>query len=191
MMTDKVPDLRPVATLIAKGDPPPQWLVDGLEFFITNPDPGPANAIEVIERMQKATDLLLRYLPGFDQLPRGWHVLDVPEAVEVLSQIKFALTLNRPKAKPKTGRPPNIWRQNCAAVVLEAWKQCHGKAEPHSQKLRDACEEYWKAWGGKPLGKTGTPENWRKIIEKAAAMKWPDIEPVFVVFQQMQQELVG
>ena len=176
------PDLRPVAKLIAKGDPP-QWLVQVLTDFITNPEPASKDAIAVIERMRKATDLLLRYVPGFDDNPR-WRVLDVPEALAVLSKIKLALG---PKPKSKIGKPANIWRQNCAAIVLEAWKQCRGKAEPYSYQLWEACEEYWKAWGGEPLGERGTPENWKKIVEKAAAKKWPDIEPVFIAAQRAQQ----
>jgi hypothetical protein len=179
--------LHHVARLIAKGDPP-EWLIDVLSHFVTNLYPDhDAAGVEIIERMTKATDVLLRYVPGFDHLPRGWQVLDVPEAMAVLSRIKFALTLNRPKPKPPRHRPTNIWRQNCAAIVLEAWKQCHGRPEPHASQLREACEEYWRAWGGEPLSEKGTPENWRRFIEKAAAKKWFDIEPVFLALRQAQR----
>jgi hypothetical protein len=180
MTADQEKALRHVATLIAKGDPP-QWLVDGLKHFAINPAPAPKEAVEVIERMRKATDVLLRYVPLFEHLDWGLRVLDVPKTMAVLSQLKH--WLDRAKAKPKTGRPASFEREICAQVVLEAWKQCRGKTEPHSQQLREACEEYWKAWKGKPVGKAGDVENWRRTIERADAKKVTIFEKVFVALR--------
>ena len=179
----EIPSLHHVAKLIAKGDPP-QWLVDALEFLISSPEPATKEAVKEIERMRIATDLLLRLVPQKFDDP-GWYIIDVPKTLAVLSDLKHWLDLA--KAKPKTGRPASIEREFCAQVILEAWKQCRGKVQPHSQQLREACEEYWKAWKGKPVGKAGDVENWRRTIERASTKKFPWAEPVFVALKEAQR----
>ena len=53
----------------------------------------------------------------------------------------------------------------CAEVIVEAWKLIHGKAEPRSEKVYEACEEYWQACGGP----ASDLNNWRRHVEKASA----------------------
>ena len=41
----------------------------------------------------------------------------------------------------------HVERQVCAAIVVEAWTLIHGKAQPRSDWLYRACNEYWQACG--------------------------------------------
>lgn len=157
--------MKHLASIIAKGDPP-DWLVRGLERLAIRPDlttKERQDYQDIVERMRKATDTLLDNLPIFFGVPWGARCPpDVTRALAALPGVKRAL--DPAKGKPKTGRPSNVQREMCAAVVLEAWKLCHGKAEPRSLKLEQACEEYWQAWGRKP---TGDPESRRRVINRA------------------------
>src|SRR5262249_190387 len=65
--------------------------------------------------------------------------------------------------KKGVGRRADVQREVCAAVVLEGWKIIHGKAEPHSNDLRQACSDYWQACGASPDDR----DNWRRHIERA------------------------
>ena len=38
---------------------------------------------------------------------------------------------------------PNIGRAMCAAAIVGAWTLVHGKAQPRSERLLEACNMYW------------------------------------------------
>jgi hypothetical protein len=60
---------------------------------------------------------------------------------------------------------PNISREVCAAVIVEAWRRFHGSVEP-SRKLYAACRMYWGVCGG-----LDEPD-WRRPVEQAIAGSW-------------------
>jgi hypothetical protein len=129
--------MKHVASIIAKGEPP-EWLIQGLEHFTVGPDqPGARQRTQkVIEHMRKATDTLMRWLPLYVCVQPGFRP---PKAVADVFPLLPALKRELDRAapiKPKTGRPPDINREICAGVVLEAWKLIRGKAEPRSLKLK-------------------------------------------------------
>ena len=56
----------------------------------------------------------------------------------------------------------HVERQVCAAIVVEAWTLIHGKAQPRSDWLYRACNEYWQACGHEYRS-----EGWRRDVEDA------------------------
>jgi hypothetical protein len=150
-----------VAGIIAKGDPP-EWLQQGLAQF-SDIGAEPADEYQyAIERMAKATDELLMFLPAYKNLPYG---LEGNSVVATLLQELLWLKGSLARiSKPPRHRPPDIRREICAAVIIEASKLLHGKVEPRSIKLAQACADYWQAC----TGKESDPENWRRQIERAA-----------------------
>jgi hypothetical protein len=40
-------------------------------------------------------------------------------------------------------------------------------SKPCSAKLEEACNAYWRACGGEPIGETEDIENWRRPAEQA------------------------
>jgi len=115
-----------VAHTIAKGDPP-EWLVLALANFqdlvggeITSEEDRRYG--QITEQIHDATGKLITWLPAFMHMP---SVIKPPDevhiALEVLPKIKayLARAMNQP---PRKGGPrPNIERQVCAAIVVEAW----------------------------------------------------------------------
>ena len=57
------------------------------------------------------------------------------------------------------GRPREIGRHLCAKVCSDIWTRCHGKAQPWSTKLHDACQAYWIACDG-----SADNISWRNIL---------------------------
>jgi hypothetical protein len=155
------PAFAGIATIIAKGNPP-EWLVRGLEHFSacdelsrTTPEHQ-----KTFHQMQEAADTLLRWLPIFRHLPFGLGCPDdVTLVLDALPRIKTQL--DRLVEKP-VGRPPDARRKVCAGVIVESWRLIHGKAEPYSLQLQQACKEYWQACGGEEIGETDDLENWRR-----------------------------
>jgi hypothetical protein len=69
----------------------------------------------------------------------------------------------------KRGAPKRPGRVTCALIVIEAWAFARGNPPgANNAKAREACEDYWRAYGGPPIGK-GDPGNWRKTIKDALA----------------------
>ena len=115
-----------VASTIAKGDPP-ECLVLALANFqdfvggeITSEED--RRYTQITEQMHDAAGKLILWLPAFMQMPTVIKPPDeVHTALEVLPKIKeyLARAMNQP---PRKGGPrPNIERQVCAAIVVEAW----------------------------------------------------------------------
>jgi hypothetical protein len=170
-----------VAEIIAKG-PPPEWLVPALKDYSRAIASGfqvtPALYREYkkrIARMQEAVDTLLKGLPKFYELPGEWaydelmgeELWDLKTYFDGLSRI------------PKSGRRPHFGRALCADLVVSYYKRIHGKASPRSEKLYDACEQYWRACGGEPSGDT---ENWRRMVKEAADRDEPFLLHHMLVF---------
>ena len=74
-----------------------------------------------------------------------------------------------PSISEKGGAPKKPGRVTCALIVIEAWTFTHGRPPgANNAKAQEACEDYWRAYGGPPIGK-GDPGNWRKTIKDALA----------------------
>jgi hypothetical protein len=161
----------PVARIIA--DPPPEWLMVGLEHFSGFVGGGRSTSDEdkrstkIFGRMHDAADLLIKYLPLYSSMPSGLSIPDdVIIALDVLPRIKkdLARVVNR---KPRGGgQRPNVRRQFCAAVVVEACKLLHEKMPPKETLIANACNEYWQACGGEYRG-DDYAEAWRRDVEQA------------------------
>jgi hypothetical protein len=167
-------------------DPAPEWLVEGLEFFRefigSSMDATRQDLVQtkdVLDQIVRASDVLLRYLPRFKNLPLGWQCPQhIQTALDVLPLVRRhvakAAQLEVFEARP--GPPPKVPREVCAAVVMEAWKLVHGRAEPHSVPYQYACNAYWLACGGESVG------DWRRDAEKAAE-GWPMARDVMEVYK--------
>ena len=184
LQRDPDPKFAGVARSIAQGDAP-KWLVVGLTYFspgIGSDDTPDVDINTVVEQMQGATDTLTKCLPIFGG---GAFGLPCPEevaiALHVLPRIKEDLDQ---LAVKRMGRPPNAERDMCAAVVATAWKLLHGKVEPQSLRLQEACGEYWQACGGKQIGEWDLAENWRRPIERAATADYSWVEDFLVAVQK-------
>ena len=172
------PQLVEVARGITKGKPPPDWLLWGLEYFngFIGKEIDPQHrkvGSRVFQQMDKAASVLLRWLPVYKYSAFG---IKCPNEVDVilnaLPHLRRDLErLNRPRP---AHRSSNVQREICAAVIAEAWKILHGKIEPRSDQLQQACADYWLACGGKQIGETNDRENWRRPIERALGTdhKW-------------------
>jgi hypothetical protein len=156
-----------VACTIAEGRPP-EWLVlalkDAREVVGSGMHITPEVYREYKKRCtecRKAVKTLMALLPLFDKAP----ILTGFE--ESLPGLKD--WLDKLSQKP-AGRRPHFGRELCADLICFYWKLVHGKAKPRSDKLYHACEEYWRICGGEP---SGDIENWRRMVEAAAARPDP------------------
>jgi len=149
-----------VARLITQE--PPQWLPLSLQHFRL----GPIGDYDwLTKKMIDAVDVLLRYLPAFEYIgPLTGEVKEVRVVMARLPGIKRDL---EQALRKKDGRPLDIPKQFCAAVVLEASTLAHGSAQPHSLKFKEACAAYWAACGGEPFNDV---ESWRWPIQNALKM---------------------
>jgi len=172
MKADAKPTFADVAKLIAKGSPP-EWLVEGLDFFSGFIGSDPISTTrrkeleEIIVRMRDAADYLTKHLPLFTHLSLGLRCPDdVAVALTVLPKIKKRLA-HAILPRRGGGRHPSDERKLCAAVVVEAWGVVHGKPEPESPKLWTACNEYWQACGRAYRG--SDVDTWRSDCRAALA----------------------
>jgi hypothetical protein len=158
-----------VARSIAKGDPP-EWLLLALEHFSDGIGVDHTSDLDkrfdtIIERIQDGAHVLMTWLPIWEHLPYGMKCpKDVAVVLDALPRIKK--DLDRLDRK-QIGRRPKVQLEICAAVVVEAWKLLHGRAKPRSLQLQQACSDYWRACGGKQVGETDDPENWRRSIKRS------------------------
>jgi hypothetical protein len=162
-----------VAEIIAKG-PPPEWLVPVLEHFSAGMTIEGDNRHfkAVIEQVETATDTLMKWLPMWGHMP--WGSLKSPHYIQVIRAFlpELKKNLQRLNTKQGPGRKPDISREVCAAVVVEAWRRIHGEVKPRSQELYEACRMYWDACDGKPIGEINDIENWRWSVKHALAQDY-------------------
>jgi hypothetical protein len=196
MLNNAQPTFAEVARIIAKGEPP-EWLVESLEYFSgtvaptaegwwSAPTDGVREFKDELERIHKASEMLLRLLSVYKIRPENLHIpegtqlpdddaqflTDVTAVLEALPRIKERLKKTvevEPSLQERMGRKPNIHRENCAAIVAEASRLCHGHVGARMEGVQQACNEYWRACGNKEIGKEGAIENWRPYLEKALA----------------------
>jgi hypothetical protein len=176
-----------VARSIAKGTPP-EWLVVGLTQFSggIGKDTSDIDIHPIIEQMQYASHVLITWLPIFNGFAMSGfpYPEEVAVALQVLPKIKKHLDRVAP-LKNRKGRPLDAQRIHCAAVVARAWKIIHGRASK-SRQVQEACDEYWRACGGKPIGgRSGwdEPENWRRPIDRALTADHALIEKLLLAVQ--------
>jgi hypothetical protein len=158
-----------VARLVAKGDPPP-WLPIALSHLSAGIGEGPNDEDRLIKQTTKAIDHLLRFLPAFDHL--GFGVVtkereDARAVLVLLPGIRDAFE----RGLHKDGRRPDVGKQVCAVVMIEAWTVVRGSVKPHSKEFKEACVEYWKACGGGESDRESDLDNWRRAIESAMKME--------------------
>ena len=127
--------------------------------------------------------LLKKQAEGFEKalsrISKGFRLLDLPvDANECLPNARKtsrdvaalcdkALSL----ISRKSGRLKRPGRETCALIVIEAWSFVHGKPPgANNAKAQEACDDYWRAYGGSPIGKADTG-NWRKTIKDALAVR--------------------
>jgi hypothetical protein len=156
-----------VARIIANGDPP-AWLLQGLEYFSADLRPSKIEVDDkrIIKDMKAAADTLLKYLPAYQALPFGVKAPD--QVVAVLDALPWIKEDLERLSQDRKGRKPNTADEICAAVVVEAWKLVHGKVERRSDRLYEACYEYWWASTGERED-WKDPIKWRRPVERAIA----------------------
>src|SRR5215813_7910291 len=77
---------------------------------------------QIIAQMHDAADKLITWLPAFLAMPSVVKPPDeVHAALEVLSKVKAYLARAMSQPPRKGGPKPNVERQVCAAIVVEAW----------------------------------------------------------------------
>jgi hypothetical protein len=151
-------------------DDPPEWiaktlvdfaplvapLVGGLEVTHTHQDF--LDDVALIIALHKVEEELGPYLdPTYlDRLDDNTRDAfeNLGEGVwQVLAHLKETLD------PPPVGRPRKLGRHLCAKVCADIWAHCHGKDQPWSTKLHDACQAYWIACRG-----TADSISWRNIL---------------------------
>lgn len=169
-----------VARSIAKGNPP-EWLVIGLTHFSSGISVDTSKERrsfdKQIEQMQDAIHVLMTRLPAWAHLGYG-HKCPEHVALAFYALPRLKKDLDR-VTKKGLGRPADVRREVCAAVVLEAWKIIRSKAEPHSLYLRQACCDYWQGCGGEQ----DDPDNWRRHIERALTVDHSWISQVLLALK--------
>jgi len=159
-----------VAKMIAKGDPPawlPKALADFARFVSLDK---PTYDVEIERKMLAAAEYLEEWVPI---VYGDWDELDL-EAPDWIDQFHNALhelieMLRKDCEQTRRGGPkPDSRRLLCAAAVGECYRTLHGKLEPGSTLLRDACNEFWKACKNPEIGE-GDPGNWRRHLESHVA----------------------
>lgn len=152
------------------GDPVPQWLPVALGHYAVWIDGDDASDLrpEVkkrLEQMQEAIRVLENSLPIWEHMP---FEIKCPPAVKTILEALPGLKAEIAKLnRPYIGRRPDAQREICAAVIIEAWRIVHGRVEARSERLYEACNQYWTECGGAPVGPKGDIENWRRTVDRA------------------------
>jgi hypothetical protein len=98
---------------------------------------------------------------GYDLAEELDAVNDALNAFSVLMEyVKSNLSPPR-----KGGQTPDRKRRLCATVCLSLW---HEGSQPYSNKLWQACEEYWKACGKPGLGPNQDAKIWQHYLVEVA-----------------------
>jgi hypothetical protein len=163
-------------------DPAPEWLPKALAHFGQGIGVDTSKVVgdfdRIIQNMQDATKVLETWLPLFGA--KRWG-LQCPEDVLVVIGALPGLKAELDRLKRKgVGRRPDVQREVCAAVIIEAWRIIHGKVQARSDGVYEACREYWAACGGPEVGATDDIGNWRRTVELAVATNHEWIAKVLV-----------
>jgi len=71
----------------------------------------------------------------------------------------------------QAGQPLDDRRELCAMVAVEATLLIHGRVQPRSRSLLEACNDYWRASGGEQIGGWEDPVNWRRPVDRVMAFQ--------------------
>lgn len=156
-----------VAAMIASGTPP-HWLIARLARFSqlighqakSGPDAGVQETLTAIDRVEK--EVLL-----YSEMGERFDFIDIPDCIDAVSQSlhEFRDFLKGELRPSRKGGPtPDDRRRLCAAVCLLAWQEVHGKPQPYSKRLQEACEEYWQACGQAATSTEGRTKNWEPFL---------------------------
>jgi hypothetical protein len=145
----KKPTIEKVAELLCKGKPVPDWVAQRLHdraalVSDTTEDQGDDIERLLFESALYLRDLLQLYTRAYRMIGEEYPscIDDVDRALDELLPI-----LAEGVEQPKRGKPINLNRHLCAAVCMGIWTEVHGRPQPHSPKLWEACEAYWVACG--------------------------------------------
>jgi hypothetical protein len=158
-----------VARMLAKDEPPPEWLVPILRRFsrligyrkITNRD-----EIEV-KQMLAAAKELEKLLPIYVDVEEqfGFQNPDCIETVLIALPELIEYLENQLQPGRKGGPIPDSRRRLCASVCAEVWRRQCGEVQPFSPKLWEACEEYWQTCGNPETSTEGRLKNWEPYLK--------------------------
>jgi len=159
-----------VARMIANG-PPPYWLLCLLTHFgksigtdISSKEM--AEFKDEIDRMRNAAATLQRLLPAFWFMGQG--VQPSKDFVMVLKGLPGVRKELERLSERQSYRTADANRAVCAAVVVEAWSHIRGEKVRSGKLIYEACEAYWVACGGEPMGLKGSVEGiWRRRVADA------------------------
>jgi hypothetical protein len=151
----------------ANGGTAPQWLVEGLEYLscLVDDDGDWDLLYRTVGQMRDAIDVLVQWLPLLELPQLGGTSSDVRMVIPALKRFKTRLD----RVEVPKGRRPNVHDEFCAAIILEAWKLVHGKIEPRSERLYEACYAYLWACTGKAKAEWKNPVKWRTPVKRALA----------------------
>jgi hypothetical protein len=155
-----------LSAAIAIADPPPDWIVWSLGHFVDD-DFGDLPPLgDRLAEVARAVDVLLEWLPAYEHLPVGMQC--PPRARVAQRSLRWIKRDLERLSVPQRGPPAHFGQWLCSQVVVECWTQVHGNAEPRSVALAEACELYWVACGGEPIGPNGIPaDKWRRKLAEA------------------------
>ena len=168
------PDFAYIARLLANGDDLPDWLIPTLASFGELVGAPPINDNTIERNLLCSAEYLDRYLP--------MHIMiaervgdETPDCIaSILPHLQDLIPFLAADLLDKGEGSSN--RRVCAAICAEIWRVLHGAIQPHSFHLQRACDEYWRACGQDPIGRTmeNAPRNWERNLlwAEAAEDEW-------------------
>jgi len=158
--------LEEAAALLCKGAVPPDWVAERLdEYAALIADTTEHQSDDIDRLLLKSALHLQRLLPLYTipvyEMVDGEYPACIDDVLNGLEELTPLLApgVERPRRGPKL----DVGRHLCAAVCAEIWRDLHGKPQPHSPKLWEACEAYWVACGH-PENPSGHVKNWEDYL---------------------------
>jgi hypothetical protein len=168
MKADTKPTIEEVAALLCKGATP-DWAVQELHKWVDLIASSRTEAHgDEIDRLMLESALNLQFLLPLYTV-RVYEMIgeEYPTCIDDVDQglVELIPILTEGLENPKRGKKPDLSRHLCAAVCREIWGKVHGKPQPHSPKLWEACEAYWVACG-RPAYPSRHIKNWEDYLLK-------------------------
>lgn len=159
--------LDDVAVLLCKG-PAPDWVVARLRQYAELVSADVEHQGDAIDRLLFESALHLeRLLPLYTARVYETIGEEYPACIDLVGRGLEELIpiLAQGVELPKRGPKLDHSRHLCAAVCGEIWRDVHGRPQPHSPKLWEACEAYWVACG-RPSSASGHIKSWEDFLLK-------------------------
>jgi hypothetical protein len=163
MKADTKPTLDDVAMALCKGTTPPEWVLERLRkwaWLVADKTEDQGDDIDGV--LLRSAEQLERLLPIY---ARAYEMIgeEYPDCIDTVSNGLYELIpfLERPRRGPKL----DVSRHLCAAVCMDIWRDVHGRPQPHSPKLWEACEAYWLACDYPP-NPSGHIKSWEDYLLK-------------------------